>query len=92
MLHRRKMASRKIHSQESTAIKNTGVNYNKKDVLGKGSFGTVFSGIFQGSKIAVKRIDVTKVSDSNQETHFQTHLDHVNILKVLEVFEDDDFR
>jgi serine/threonine protein kinase len=72
--------------------KKTGTSYNKKDVLGMGSYGIVFSGFHRDRKVAVKRIEVHRLNPEDREVKMQMKLEHENVLKMLTVEKDDDFR
>lgn len=74
-------------------------------LLGKGAFGIVYEGIWtNGVKVAIKRIDKTEFlasHDSNAETtnagqrseeEFMKRLDHPNVLKLLHVETDQNFK
>lgn len=72
-------------------------------LLGKGTFGIVFEGTWQGEKVAIKRIDKTEflvqnaTSDSTSsgrrgEEEIMKKLDHPNVLKLLHVQSDDSFK
>ena len=68
------------------------IQFNRKIVLGIGN-SVVFQGKYQGQKIAVKRILLNPSNtedDENLKTH--TKLDHENVLKILIVEDDLDFR
>eukprot|EP00440_Ansanella_granifera_P035819 gb/GFBE01038854.1/.p1 GENE.gb/GFBE01038854.1/~~gb/GFBE01038854.1/.p1 ORF type:complete len:474 (+),score=166.71 gb/GFBE01038854.1/:1-1422(+) len=68
--------------------------YNcEKKVMGEGSYGAVTKGIHRdtGAVRAVKAIDKSKISDDSRfrdEMNIQAALDHPNIVKLYEVFED----
>ncbi len=79
-------------------IGDTGIQYSKEDVLGRGGFGDVFLGIFNKEKVAVKKI-LLKHSEKEKEkkkeereVDLQKNLNHENILKILQVGKDEDFR
>ena len=80
--------------QEITWINDeTGTGYMKKDtVLGKGNFGIVFRGFHQGKEVAVKWLDLHRLDQEDREVNLQTKLEHDNVLQILAVEEDDDFR
>mmetsp|Transcript_62194 Transcript_62194/g.173763 ORF Transcript_62194/g.173763 Transcript_62194/m.173763 type:complete len:470 (-) Transcript_62194:137-1546(-) len=64
-----------------------------KNKLGEGSYGKVFLAEKKdtGSVRAVKAIDVSKIKDKGrfqQEIDIQQHMDHPNIVKLYETFQD----
>jgi serine/threonine protein kinase len=73
-------------------ISDTGIQYSKEDVLGRGTYGDVYLGIFNKEKVAVKKILLNRSEKEEREVDLQKILDHENILKILQVVEDDDFR
>lgn len=58
--------------------------------LGRGDFGSVFSGTFRGRKVAIRRIELIDASDNEVEALKQ--LDHPNIIKLFHVECNDDFK
>lgn len=68
------------------------IEFEKTDVLGRGGFGVVYRGTYNGEIIAVKRIILENVDPLNREVMLQTQLDHVNVLKILTVEQSSDFR
>ncbi|KZS18142.1 Uncharacterized protein APZ42_016160 [Daphnia magna] len=73
------------------------VDYNKNDVLGTGISGQVFSGTFNGEKVAVKRIlknvgnNLDEAAQKKEEDTMKI-LDHQNVLKLIDVQNDDNFK
>ena len=67
------------------------LSFNREDVLGKGSFGTVFRGTFQNATdVAIKRI--IKLEVNKFETDIMPTIDHhPNIIHYYCVEEDVDF-
>jgi hypothetical protein len=51
--------------------------------LGRGDFGSVFPGTFEGREAAIRRIELIDASDNEEEALKQ--LDHPNIIKFLGV-------
>ena len=62
----------------------------RNEELGKGSYGKVFVGIYNGDRVAVKRIEHHLVD--NREVEVQIQLRHENVVNILTVEEDLDFR
>jgi hypothetical protein len=78
---------------QATFIKGTDTSYQKKGVLGKGNYGIVFRGsINQGEEVAVKRLEFHRLDQEDREVNLQIKLEHENVLKILAVHEDDDYR
>ncbi|KZS17821.1 Uncharacterized protein APZ42_015816 [Daphnia magna] len=73
-------------------IGDTGILYSKNDVLGKGTYGDVYRGVFNGKKVAVKKILLSRSEKEEREVSLQIKLDHTNVLAIRKVAEDDDFR
>ena len=63
---------------------------DRKNFIGQGSFGVVYKGTFESKSVAVKRIIVEKASA--REIKWQPTLQHENVLKVITVEQNDDFR
>lgn len=62
-------------------------------LLGEGCFGTVFEGIWKGIPVAIKRIPVNYIIAScEQEENALKLFDHENVIKLLHVEKDKDFR
>ena len=69
------------------------VKIDESKILGRGGFGTVFLGIFEGNKVAVKKIPVEVLdneTDLQREIELHKKLDHQNVLKLLHVDEEKD--
>lgn len=73
------------------------VYHFSKKVLGEGSFGKVWKGTLRSdSRIqrAIKQVrkkDLKEVQSLNNELILMKEIDHPNILKLLEIFEDDTY-
>lgn len=67
------------------------IKLNREVLLGDGGFGAVFSGIFQGRQVAVKRVLLTDASDNNEE-NILMQLDHRNIVNCFHYETDDNFK
>ena len=62
--------------------------------LGQGAFSVVFRGTFQLNKVtdvAIKRVEKERLENDREMTALQK-LDHENVLKLLFVTEDENFR
>ncbi|KAK4005036.1 hypothetical protein OUZ56_006760 [Daphnia magna] len=70
------------------------MDYNKKEVLGEGCSACVFRGTFNGEKVAVKRIQNFYLDEINNEREENTmrNLNHPNVLKLLDVQQDQNFK
>ncbi|XP_046460943.1 CBL-interacting protein kinase 26-like isoform X3 [Daphnia pulex] len=77
---------------QKTFIKKSDTSYQKKDVLGKGNFGIVFLGSHKSKQVAVKRLELHRLDPEDREVNLQMKLEHENVLKILSVDEDDDYR
>ncbi len=73
-------------------IGNTGIKYSRENPLGQGTYGSVYLGIYNDQQVAVKRIELKQSKKEEREADLQQNLDHENVLKILKVEEDDDFR
>jgi serine/threonine protein kinase len=62
-----------------------------KKKLGRGGFGFVFKGKYNGQEAAVKRILLDDVSNSREETALQK-FDHENVVKLYHHRDDENFR
>ena len=65
---------------------------NKNDQLGRGAYSIVFAGTYKGKNVAVKRILLPVAVDDNEVKVMQQILDHPNVVKLLHVENDEDFR
>ncbi len=66
--------------------------YMRRDRLGMGSFAIVFLGSYKGKEVAVKRIEIDRVDPDDREVKLQIDLEHDNVLKILSVDEDEDYK
>jgi serine/threonine protein kinase len=66
------------------------IEFNRQVRLGRGGFGSVFPGTFQGRKVAIKRVELVNATDNEEEALKQ--LDHPNIVKLFHVECTDDFK
>ncbi len=65
------------------------IKYERK-MLGNGSSGKVFPGKYEGIKVAVKRID--RLDEEGSEVRLQGGIQHENVLKILALEQDENFR
>jgi serine/threonine protein kinase len=65
---------------------------DRQKILGEGGFATVFEGTWGGVKVAVKRILLGHAATTEQEEKALKMLDHVNVIKLFHVEEDQDFK
>lgn len=68
------------------------LTYSRKEILGIGAYAIVYRGVFKGITVAVKKIDLDRLRSENTEIAVQQQLNHENILKIIHVEEDFDFR
>ncbi|XP_057372421.1 serine/threonine-protein kinase/endoribonuclease IRE1-like [Daphnia carinata] len=73
------------------------VKFDRSAVLGNGIDGMVFLGTFAGEEVAVKRIQLRMDKDANdarqsREEEAMKKLEHPNVLKLIEVQKDLDFK
>jgi serine/threonine protein kinase len=69
---------------------NMEIEFNSQVLLGRGGFGSVFPGTFQGREVAIKRVELINATDNEEEALKQ--LDHPNIVKLFHVECTDDFK
>ncbi|XP_046633952.1 serine/threonine-protein kinase/endoribonuclease IRE1-like isoform X2 [Daphnia pulicaria] len=69
------------------------IQFDRKKVLGEGNSSVVYKGSYENQNVAVKRI-VLNPSINGDDENFEARmkLDHENVLKLLAVEEDRDFR
>lgn len=69
------------------------IQFDRSKLLGKGGFSIVYQGTYFIKPVAVKRISVEYLNNSlEREINLHPTLNHENILKILLVEQDDDFR
>jgi hypothetical protein len=84
----------KVEKQEEVAYPkpfSNEIKFDRNEVLGIGN-SVVFHGTYNGLPVAVKRIEVFKLSKEDREIRTQVKLDHENVLKIVTVEQDLDFR
>ncbi len=67
------------------------IKFDRNNVLGERN-STVFRGTYKGKDVAVKRIELKPLKTADREYTTQIKLDHQNVLKILTVEQDKDFR
>jgi serine/threonine-protein kinase/endoribonuclease IRE1 len=60
--------------------------------LGEGSYGIVYEDIWNGSKVAVKRIQLFHTTNNEREEEALKKLDHPYVVKLLHVENDECFK
>ena len=65
---------------------------NKISPLGSGGYSYVLPGTYKDQIVAVKRIQLLDATEDNEVKVMQQILDHPNIVKLLHVENNDDFR
>lgn len=77
-----------------TTIVNTNISYSREDMLGRGTYGTVHRGIFEGKEVAIKKIQLDfSVKKKDSEVKNQLVASHKNVVQVLKAdVQDSDFR
>ncbi len=68
------------------------LNYDKNELLGEGGYGKVYLGVFNGTKVAVKRVEVTSDQSYLTEEKALQKLNHPNVIKLIYSESDPDFR
>ena len=71
-------------------------SFERQKVLGKGNFGVVFEGDWNGQRVAVKRINLmdleTRRNGEESPEEVLKNLDHLNVIKLFHVDSDMDFK
>ncbi|KAI9557760.1 hypothetical protein GHT06_014508 [Daphnia sinensis] len=75
------------HNKDKKEMK---IWFDRDVLLGQGYFGTVFKGKFGGREVAVKRVEVHRVKEREEDAMMK--LGHPNIVKLLHCESDKDFR
>ncbi|XP_057367110.1 uncharacterized protein LOC130688145 [Daphnia carinata] len=66
-------------------------SYDGKVPLGQGGYGSVFPGTFEGREVAVKRVEVYRLGNNNEEEILK-QLNHPNIVKLFHCEVDANFK
>ncbi|XP_045028018.1 uncharacterized protein LOC123471144 isoform X1 [Daphnia magna] len=71
-----------------------GIQFDRQDFFGKGGSDSVQSGTFNGQRVAIKRIELTKGTDQSYGKEFETlqQLEHPNVVRLLQCGNDNNFR
>ncbi|XP_045023135.1 uncharacterized protein LOC116934838 [Daphnia magna] len=71
-----------------------GIQFDRQDFFGKGGSDSVQSGTFNGQRVAIKRIELTKGTDQSYGNEFETlqQLEHPNVVRLLQCGNDNNFR
>ena len=67
------------------------MTFDREKILGQGRYGTVFEGVWLNTKVAIKRVGLRE-ANAIKEGFSLFGLDHRNVVKLLHVENDDDFR
>jgi hypothetical protein len=70
------------------------MTFERDKILGRGTFACVFYGTLNGKPVAVKRIQLHDLEEfiPNWEEIAMKQLDHKNVVKLLHVEENEDFK
>ena len=71
------------------------LEFDRGNTIGDGRYGQVFTGIFNGEKVAVKRVQLLDSKIDNRELEINqklSRLNHPNIVQFKHYQEDDNFR
>jgi serine/threonine protein kinase len=68
------------------------IQFDRKDKIGEGMFGTVFRGKLNGRDVAVKRVELSKSGENANEENALRKLDHPNVIKFFHSESDADFK
>jgi serine/threonine protein kinase len=70
------------------------VKVDESREIGRGGFGTVYAGTYEGNQVAVKKIFVTfmnpEAKEQKREVEEHIRLHHENVIKLLHVSEEKD--
>ena len=68
----------------------------ENELLGRGSYGKVYKGKYRGQSVAVKKVSRDDLPENKEESQREQEamriLDHPNILKLLHVEDQKDFK
>ena len=63
-----------------------------EQILGQGDYGIVYKGTFEEENVAVKRTPLFNVKYLITKDEFLLRIRHVNVVKILHITKDEDFR
>lgn len=90
---RRKQKSKSTVSCLHLEVVNNELSYSRQYVLGRGTFTVVHRGTYKGKEVAVKKVALERlVAGDDCNIKSQIDLLHTNVLKMLLVKEDKNFR
>lgn len=75
--------------EELVTLGDPSLSFSRSLILGKGNYGVVFSGKYNGKDVAVKRIELERM---NQREEALFHLDHEHVVKLYHWRDNKDFR
>jgi len=83
-------------TMSSTALESESINrlvYDCSNILGRGGFAIVYRGKLDGKPVAVKRMQQEMVANDNRrEEEALRLLDHPNVISLLHIENDEDFK
>jgi serine/threonine protein kinase len=68
------------------------IKIDRKQILGQGGYGIVYKGLWGEEAVAVKRIQLANTESNEKEEKALEKLNHPNVIKLLDVEIDKDFR
>jgi hypothetical protein len=79
--------------QECTMSQNDiNFSFDRFCILGHGVYGSVYKGNFEGNTVAVKRTPLNHGSNLVTKDEFLKSIRHSNLVGILQITKDDDFR
>lgn len=67
-------------------------SFDRNKILGRGFYGLVYEGKFEGKTVAVKRSHLIYVNDLITKDELLKKIEHSNLVKLLHIAKDQDFR
>ncbi len=80
------LKKRKIGDESKTKLE-----YDRSKILGRGGFAIVYRGNLDGRPVAVKRLQLVDNGDEREEEGLRK-LDHPNVISLLHVKNDENFK